>query len=173
MQGAKSHGRRRWGRQRPLARVVGVLVLAGLAAVAQAAKPAPEIEAGRLTVAGEHVLQIEVARTAEARARGLMERDSLADDAGMLFVYASDQPATSAYWMYRTRIPLDIAFVDGDGVIQSLKTMPPCRAERSAACPIYPAGAPFRAALETNAGYFSAHGVDVGDRITLDAWLSH
>lgn len=116
-------------------------------------------------------LQVEIARTAAQRSRGLMERDTLAENAGMLFVYADEQLATSAYWMYRTRIPLDIAFVDEHGVIRSLKTMSPCRATRSSQCPVYPAGAPFHAVLETNAGYFERHDVGVGDRIELSPWL--
>lgn len=119
----------------------------------------------------EHTLQIEVARTASQRARGLMERDTLPADAGMLFLYDSEQPGNSAYWMYKTRIPLDIAFVDSEGVIRSLKTMSPCHSVSSRECPVYPAGAPFRAALETNAGYFAARGIGVGDRIELAPWL--
>jgi len=119
----------------------------------------------------EHTLHVEVARTASERAKGLMERQALPADAGMLFLYASEQPATSAYWMYRTRIPLDIAFVDGGGVIRSLKTMSPCRAEESSRCPVYPSGARFRAALEANAGYFATRGIGVGDRVELASWL--
>jgi uncharacterized membrane protein (UPF0127 family) len=118
-----------------------------------------------------HELHVEVARTASQRARGLMERESLPAEAGMLFVYDSEQSGASAYWMYKTRIPLDIAFVDSDGVIRSLKTMSPCHSASSRECPVYPAGAPFRAALEANAGYFSEHEIEVGDRIELAPWL--
>lgn len=119
----------------------------------------------------EYTLQVEVAETPQQRSRGLMERDSLPADAGMLFLYDAEQPGSSAYWMYRTRVPLDIAFVDGEGVIRSLKTMSPCRAEQSSQCPVYPAGKRFRAALETNAGYFEERGIAVGDRIELAPWL--
>ncbi|GHB19368.1 DUF192 domain-containing protein [Salinicola rhizosphaerae] len=132
---------------------------------------AAPLEQGRLSVAGDHVLEVEIARTAQERSRGLMERDRLAADAGMLFLYETDQPASSAYWMYRTRIPLDIAFVDDQGVIRSLKTMAPCRSTTPSECPAYPSGAAFRAALETNAGYFDEHGIGVGDRIELAPWL--
>ncbi|NRB55479.1 MAG: DUF192 domain-containing protein [Salinicola sp.] len=118
-----------------------------------------------------YTLQVEVAETPHQRSRGLMERDSLPADAGMLFLYGAEQPATSAYWMYRTRIPLDIAFIDGEGVIRSLKTMSPCRAESSSRCPVYPAGARFRAALEANAGYFAERRIEVGDRIELAPWI--
>lgn len=118
-----------------------------------------------------HTIRIEVAETPQQRSRGLMERDSLPVDAGMLFLYGAEQPATSAYWMYRTRIPLDIAFIDEGGVIRSLRTMSPCRAEASSRCPVYPAGARFRAALEANAGYFAERGIEVGDRVELAPWI--
>lgn len=150
------------------------LALMGSAELAVAAQNTTERTPGgrgQLAVADE-VLNIEVARTAAQRSRGLMERDSLAEDAGMLFVYPEEQPATSAYWMYRTRIALDIAFVDSRGVIRSLRTMSPCRATQSSQCPVYPAGAPFRAALEANAGYFERHGISEGDRVDLAPWLA-
>jgi len=129
------------------------------------------MERGRLAVADGYVLHVEIARTASERAQGLMERESLSDNAGMLFLYDGEQSEDNAYWMYRTRIPLDIAFIDSEGVIRSLKTMSPCRSASSRECPVYPAGAPFRAALETNAGYFAARGIAVGDRIELAPWL--
>lgn len=159
----------RWMRERYRSGLpILLVIMLGLSAKAALAAA---LEQGRLAVAGDHVLSVEIARTAQARSHGLMERDSLAPNAGMLFLYDTDQPATSAYWMYRTRIPLDIAFVDSGGIIRSLKTMSPCRAQKSAECPIYPAGAPFRAALETNAGYFADRGIGVGDRIELAPWL--
>ena len=110
-------------------------------------------------------LQTELARTAEQKQLGLMERRSLPERAGMLFVYDSTQPPTSAFWMYRTRIPLDIAFIDSAGVIRSIVPMVPCTSDVADACPNYPAGAPFRAALEVNAGFFRRAGVGVGDRV--------
>lgn len=119
----------------------------------------------------EYTLQVEVAETSQQRSRGLMEREELAENAGMLFLYDREQSGSNAYWMYRTWIPLDIAFIDSDGIIRSLKTMSPCRSASSRDCPVYPAGASFRAALETNAGYFKERGLAVGDRLDLSAWL--
>ncbi|WP_353979951.1 DUF192 domain-containing protein [Salinicola endophyticus] len=133
------------------------------------------VEPGRLGLSGaggDYTLRIEVAATAEQRARGLMARDALPEDAGMLFLYRAEQPGSSAYWMYRTRIPLDIAFLGADGTIRALRTMPPCRAEMPSRCPAYAAGVEFRAALETNAGYFAQRGLGVGDRVDLGPWLT-
>lgn len=112
-------------------------------------------------------LATELATTSEQRTLGLMERHHLADSAGMLFVYPTMQSDSSAFWMFRTRIPLDIAFIDSAGTVRSIKHMQPCTALLPQGCPTYPAEARFLAALEVNAGYFDKHGVRVGDRVIL------
>jgi uncharacterized membrane protein (UPF0127 family) len=112
------------------------------------------------------VIYAEVARSPEQRTMGLMERRSLSDTAGMLFVYSIDQPATAGFWMYRTRIPLDIAFADSAGRIVALRQMAPCEAQLAAGCPTYEPGQPYRIALEVNAGVLSRHGVGVGSRLS-------
>lgn len=127
-------------------------------------------ERATLEIAGE-TLSVEVARQAEERAQGLMDRDTLAPDAGMLFVYEAQQSAETAFWMYRTHVPLDIAFLGKDGEIRAIRHMQPCRASR-ADCPRYAAGKPFRAALEVNAGYFRRHGIEVGDHLPIAPLLS-
>jgi hypothetical protein len=113
-----------------------------------------------------------LAESGEQHTLGLMERRSLAPNAGMLFLYPATQPATAAYWMFRTRIPLDIAFVDSTGLIRSILTMQPCTSELAMGCPTYPPGAPYRAALEMNAGFFARTGARVGDRVVLGDTLS-
>lgn len=113
------------------------------------------------------VLRVEVASTEEERAAGLMELRFLPADAGMLFWYDQPQPESAAFWMFRTRIPLDIAFVDSTGTIRAIRGMDPCTSPYPEWCPRYPAGVPFHAALEVNRGWFAWHGVRVGDRILL------
>lgn len=112
-------------------------------------------------------LETELAESEAQHTMGLMERRSLAPNGGMLFIYPSTQPDSSAFWMYRTRIPLDIAFIDSAGTIRTILTMQPCPSELAQGCPSYPANAPYIAALETNAGYFAAHALRVGDRVLL------
>ena len=112
-------------------------------------------------------LLVELAVKPEQHTLGLMERKHLADSAGMLFLYDATQPDSSAYWMYRTLIPLDIAYIDSAGTIRSIRHMEPCHTMLAQGCPTYPAGAPFRAALEVNAGYFARHSVRLGDRVLL------
>jgi uncharacterized protein len=113
-------------------------------------------------------LRVEVARRDDQRSYGLMERTALNDDAGMIFIYESEQPADAGFWMYRTRIPLDIAFLAADGTIVSIVAMEPCPDADPRGCPTYPAGAPYFRALEVNRGWFAARGVAVGDRVLLD-----
>jgi uncharacterized membrane protein (UPF0127 family) len=117
-------------------------------------------------------LTVELARSTDQQTMGLMERQELAPDAGMLFLYASMQPESSAFWMFRTRIPLDIAFIDSVGVIRSLHTMAPCTSVLAAGCPSYAAGARYVAALEVNAGWFAHKQIQVGDRVLLQDTVS-
>ncbi|NLC21771.1 MAG: DUF192 domain-containing protein, partial [Halomonadaceae bacterium] len=106
-----------------------LVVLAALLLIWQVSAGAQELERSALEILSEgerHSLQVELAQTAAERRKGLMERDSLDPDAGMLFVYQTLQPPQSGFWMYRTRIPLDIAFIDDQGRIAALYTMQPC-----------------------------------------------
>jgi uncharacterized membrane protein (UPF0127 family) len=112
-------------------------------------------------------LRVEVAATGEQRAMGLMERQQLPTDAGMLFTYPATQPAEAGFWMFRTRIPLDIAFVDESGRIVAIRAMEPCASPDPRWCPTYEPGAPYRTALEVSRGWFQERGVDVGDQVLV------
>lgn len=115
---------------------------------------------------GPRQLRVEVARTGPERRRGLMERDHLDEDAGMLFLYRDTQSALSGFWMYRTLIPLDIAFIGEDERIAAIFTMWPCGSANPAECPVTYPGVPYRAALEVNAGLFEAWGIEEGDCVS-------
>ncbi len=112
-------------------------------------------------------LWAQVARSADQQTLGLMERRHLADTAGMIFLYPSEQPPSAGFWMFRTRIPLDIAFADSLGTIRAIQHMVPCPTDLAQGCPSYAPGVPYRSALEVNAGYFARHGLDIGSRIGL------
>lgn len=120
-----------------------------------------------VTASDTLTLRVEVAATEEQRAYGLMERPSLPPDAGMLFTYAAEQQGDRGFWMYRTQIPLDIAFLDGEGRILVILAMEPCTSPNPQLCPTYPPGVPYRAALEVNQGYFARQGISPGDRVLL------
>lgn len=124
-----------------------------------------------ITAQDSITLELEVAESADQRAFGLMDRDQLDSDAGMIFLYDEQQPGSSGFWMYRTRIPLDIAFLDGAGRIVAIRTMEPCTSPDPTTCMNlareYNPGQPYFGALEVNAGYFADHGVVVGDRVVV------
>jgi uncharacterized membrane protein (UPF0127 family) len=108
------------------------------------------------------MLNVEFADTQGQRAHGLMNRATLAPDAGMLFRYPEEQAASVGFWMHHVSFPLDIAFLDAQGRIVSVRTMTPCDGGKREPCPIYPAGAPFMAALEVTGGFLAAHGFGPG-----------
>jgi uncharacterized protein len=120
-------------------------------------------------IAGADTVRLlaELAESQDQHTLGLMERHHLADSAGMLFLYPDEQPASAGYWMFRTRIPLDIAFLDSVGTIRSIQHMVPCPTDFAQGCPSYPPGVSYRAALEVNAGYFAQHKLDLGSRVVL------
>ncbi|MCK7543063.1 DUF192 domain-containing protein [Marinobacter bryozoorum] len=117
------------------------------------------------TSEGPVPVTLEHAATNEQRRWGLMERPILPANGGMLFFYDSQRPGSAGFWMYRTRIALDIAWLDKDGVIVAMDTMTPCDTERARDCPTWKPGVPHQNVLEMNAGFFEKHHVDVGDNL--------
>jgi len=123
----------------------------------------PEFARGRVLIdTGDDsvLIDVDVAETDVQRAFGLMKRESMPDDEGMLFVFFED--STSAFTMRNTLIPLSIAFFDFDGEILKILDMEPCEAEP---CPSYDPAVTYRGALEVNQGAFDEWGVEIGDRI--------
>lgn len=110
-------------------------------------------------------VKLEVASTRSERQTGLMGRTFLASNAGMLFEYSEPRSASHGFWMYKTLIALDIAYLDRDGIIGNIREMAPCESARGSDCPTYPAGVPFMQAVEMNAGFFQTHGIAQGDRL--------
>jgi uncharacterized membrane protein (UPF0127 family) len=102
-------------------------------------------------------LRIEIPQTPGEFKTGLMFRESLDTDSGMLFVF--DRVAQQSFHMSHTTIPLDIAFIDEEGCIESIKELVPLRRE-----PVY-SNAQVLYALEVNRGWFAENKVKVGDKI--------
>lgn len=109
-------------------------------------------------------LEVEIADTPGERSAGLMNRQSLPPDAGMLFVFAED--TESGFWMKDTLIPLSIAFVRADGVIVEILDMEPLDET------LHRPGEPYRYAVEANRGWFEEKGVEPGDRMISPAGLA-
>ncbi|WP_232846685.1 DUF192 domain-containing protein [Devosia beringensis] len=101
----------------PAVRRAGVL----LAVLMVAAPLAACSDEGKLvlhTATGEHAFNVELVDTPESRAKGLMFREELADDAGMLFDFKQEREVS--FWMSNTLIPLDMIFVGADGVVKTI-----------------------------------------------------
>lgn len=107
---------------------------------------------------GEHLFRVELAVTPEEQARGLMFREAMEPDAGMLFLF--DPPRRVSFWMKDTLIPLDMIFVDGGGRIVAVEA----DAEPHSLQPRGP-DAVVRAVLEINGGMAEQLGIGVGDRL--------
>ena len=117
---------------------------------------------------GSVIVDAEKAETAEQRQLGLMFRDSLGPDEGMVFLFFEE--TASAFWMKNVEIPLSIAFFDQDGTILKILDMEPCEADPCEFYdPLYDDGraVTYFGALEVNQGKFEEWGVEEGDRITV------
>jgi hypothetical protein len=142
--------------------------LAAFAIVLELAASLPASAAGTapLTVdtgQGPKAFTVELATTPSEMQVGLMFRQSLAPDAGMLFVYPSDQQV--AFWMKNTVIPLDMLFIAGDGHIRRIveRTIP------LSTTPI-PSVDEVRAVLEVNGGTAERLGIKPGDVVHAQAF---
>jgi uncharacterized membrane protein (UPF0127 family) len=102
----------------------------------------------------------ELARTAEERARGFMERERIPAGTGMLFVFEQDQ--ILSFWMKNTPSALSIAYIDSSGVIREIHHMTPFSLS-----PVSSAVS-VRYALEVPRGWFDSQGIAPGDRVALD-----
>lgn len=112
-----------------------------------------------------HTFVVEVANDHQSRAMGLMYRESMADDAGMLFIFPQPQPL--AFWMKNTLIPLDILYFDQNRKLVSIsERTPPCR-NTTTRCPNYPSLKPAQYVLEINAGLSEKYGFKPGDELDI------
>ena len=106
---------------------------------------------------------VELARSDGEKALGLMFREHLPEDHGMLFLFS--QEAYRSFYMRNTRIPLDIFYFDADLRLVSVsRNTPPCRTR---SCPGYPSEGPAQYVLELNAGKADELDVDKGDVLEL------
>lgn len=106
---------------------------------------------------------VELALTRQDQARGLMHRESMAPDAGMLFVF--DPPRPASFWMRNTLISLDMLFIDAEGRIVNIaeRTTPQTDDPHSSAGPV-------RAVLEINGGLSAMLGIAPGDLVVHETF---
>lgn len=111
-----------------------------------------------LTIKGK-TIKVEVARTGKEKERGLMFRERMGKDEGMLFVYEREERLV--FWMKNTPLPLSIAFIDKGGRIVDIQDMEPFNLAT------HTSAHPATYALEMNRGWFAREGIKVGDLIKI------
>jgi hypothetical protein len=108
-------------------------------------------------------IHAEIMKTPDEMMRGMMFRDSLAPDRGMLFVH--QQPGNYPYWMFQVRIPLDIIWLDRDhNIVEISADAPPCKTAASQ-CPNYGGHARAQFVVELAGGRAAANGLKLGDHL--------
>jgi uncharacterized membrane protein (UPF0127 family) len=141
-------------------RLIAVVGAVALAACGSSSPPATRTVELRV---GEAAVEVEVAADASARFRGLSGRERLPEDRGMLFVYSDHAERT--YWMKGMRFPIDIVWVDG-GRVRGVERNVPVPA--GSGLPTYSSDGPADRVLEVPAGWAARHGVERGDRVSIE-----
>jgi len=118
-----------------------------------------------ITALKVYTYQVEYAVTSEERSRGLMWREFLDEDEGMLFIY--DKETSPSFWMRNTFIPLDMIFIGSDLTIKHIeRDVPPC-SPQAPRCYTYKASEPVQYILEINAGLTEQNDINVGDSVSF------
>jgi uncharacterized membrane protein (UPF0127 family) len=115
-----------------------------------------------LVCVGVHCLKVEVASTPGERAQGLMFRETLGEEEGMVFIF--EQPARHGFWMRNTLIPLDIVWISEKQEVVEIQTVFPCEKDP---CPVFSPDKDALYVLETNAGLMNKWNVKEGTVVSL------
>jgi uncharacterized membrane protein (UPF0127 family) len=150
-------------RARPIiAAWIAITLMPALAAC----DPAPQVAIVSADNSKRAAVKVEVADTPDARELGLMYRNHLDEDAGMLFVFPA--PETSHFWMKNTVIPLDMLFADSGGKVLGIVANAQPYSEAMVggfAGTLY--------VLEVNGGYAARHRIVAGDRLEFQGFSPH
>jgi hypothetical protein len=153
--------------QAPFSLTVLLILSSGCGGAAKSSPPptpTAAITRSRVVLPSGAIYSIEIARSPEELAQGLMFRESLPERTGMLFAFA-DQDVRK-FWMKNTMIPLDIIWMDGAGRVLFVSAdTPPCKADP---CPNYGPEVPAASVLEIAGGMAAKEKVIVGSRITFE-----
>jgi len=134
----------------PLRRLSLSIALLACASIAQAQTKSVQLSAGM------HLIQAEVAATEEQREQGLMYREKMPANAGMLFIFGN--PSTQCMWMKNTPLPLSVAFIDASGKIVNIEDMQAHTLDSHCSTKTVPV----RYALEMNLGWFRQKNIKPG-----------
>jgi uncharacterized membrane protein (UPF0127 family) len=147
----------------PMWRSAVMVALALLAGCGPGSDAVDEFNTMRVRLPDGAVIRAEVMRTEQDMRRGMMFRDSLAPNRGMLFIHGS--PGKYPYWMYQVKIPLDIIWLDSRRrVVEISENTPPCTT-KSSECPSYGGTQEALVVLELAGGVARKHGIQTGATI--------
>ena len=140
----------------PIALMVLLAACSGAHSMEQAARPSATV-----VFPDQTRVSVEIADSEATRQRGLMFREALAPNEGMIFLF--DTKGFYPFWMKNTLIPLDMLWLERNGEVVSIAhSVPPCKADP---CPTYPPLAEAWYVVEVVSGFAKAHGVQVGDTL--------
>jgi uncharacterized membrane protein (UPF0127 family) len=110
---------------------------------------------------GDLTINVEVAQSAGERAKGLMYREGISEESGMLFIFDSEDK--HSFWMKNMSFPIDIIWIDSNfRIVDITMSAVPCMVE---SCTMYSPGVPARYVLEVQSDFVSGNGVEFGDVI--------
>ncbi len=110
-----------------------------------------------------HTILLDIADTPALQRQGLSDRESLADNTGMLFVFP--EKSIQNFWMYNMHFPLDVVWISDQTVVGLQKNIPLPTTED---IPRFSSPIPVNYVLELNAGFIKKHGISVGDMVTFN-----
>lgn len=140
-------------------KLIAIAAAMALFAVSATGAVAAEVQPLEIvTKSGVHVFSVEIAKTDEERATGLMYRKELAEGRGMLFDFTPEQPVSM--WMKNTFIPLDMIFIRSDGRILRIAENTEPHSEK-----IISSGGLAKGVLEVIGGTAKKYGIQAGDRV--------
>ena len=123
-----------------------------------------DLNSTEVTLPNGDKIRAEAMRTQSDLFRGMMFRDSLPQDRGMLFFLKREAP--TPYYLFQVKIPLDIIWMDHDHrIVELVRNAPPCPSTKMAECPIYGGKFPALFVLEANAGFAANHGLREGEKL--------
>jgi uncharacterized membrane protein (UPF0127 family) len=142
--------------------LLSAVILSGIGILALVwFSPSNDIGLGEVTI-NERAIAVEIADKFDEHRRGLMFRESLPYDRGMLFIF--EQPGAHSIWMMNVKFSLDVIWIDSQNVVVHVeRNLPPC----SAFCPSYSPRNPAKYILEVNSGVADAVGLREGDKVTV------
>jgi uncharacterized membrane protein (UPF0127 family) len=155
---------------------VSLVLMLALACTQRSAAPAPattatttaDAAAPRIILPDRSAVIVEVASDDATREQGLMYRDHMADDRGMIFLFT--QAGEYPFWMKNTLIPLDMIWMDADHrIVHIAHDVPPCKADP---CPNYPPNAKASSVLELAAGVAAKHKLKDGGVLRFEGMNS-